>query len=214
MERSLSYKNQLQEYFQARHQRLPEYTHQLLPDGSWQTTVSLWENGSFTGVGMNKKAADKLAASQALEWLNKREPPHAITTPPSTPPKHPIGYVLLDLENSPTYTKWTNTAPIVVEAFAGKLSSYPGKNLQVLYPFVHRFHIVDSGIKDAADHAISVRAGELMSDDCPPRHLFIVSRDRFAVALKDILQQRWPNQCIFYHCISLDECDAALSNTI
>ena len=112
-----------------------------------------------------------------------------------------------------------------IEAFVGKLSSHATKDLPALYPFVDKFHIVDSGHKDAVDHAISFRAGrwaesQIHSDyyiNGPEGCVYddaicIVSRDRFSPALVDVIRQhiggRDPK---VKHFINIDECFETLS---
>ena len=127
--------------------------------------------------------------------------------------------ILIDLENSPNYDKikWEHVRweDSLVEDFVGKLSSHASKDLKTLYPFVDKFHIVDSGMKDAVDHAISVRAGMWIestrqeTSEVYDEGIYIISRDRFALALIDVIRQEMStckDDTEFVHCVSIDEC--------
>ena len=123
--------------------------------------------------------------------------------------------ILIDLENSPNFMKsrWLNVSfeNCRLEAFVGSFSSHATKDLATLYPFVHTFHIVDSGHKDAVDHAISVRTGQWLSH-LPGGGVCIVSRDRFAAALVDVLLQQTPENTSVKQFMNMDQCFDALIN--
>lgn len=232
-----SYKNTLQEHFQrfvrtGTSAGLPKYFHRPTEYG-WLSTVCLPGGSKYSAPGRNKKVADQAAARLALNALNLFESVVETDFDEDFNPRlaqderTTCALVLIDLENSPGYDskQWKDMRLpcCAVEAFAGKLSSHAGKNLSTLYPFVTKFHIVDSGHKDAADHAMSVRAGrwlhtlEQSADagaSCIYRDaLHIVSRDRFASALIDVLAQQLRGiersggkVPALVHSITIDEC--------
>jgi hypothetical protein len=191
---SVSAKNTLQEYYQQRRLPLPTYTHVQHADGCWESTVQL-SDVYYIGRGKTKREADQNAAQQAIAALMMK---------PAQTPAIEIDFtntiVLIDLENAPQWTvrNVSITGGGHIEAFVGAFSSMASEtaNLAEMYPFATRIHIIRSGHRDAVDHAISVRAGELL-------HLhhkyIIVSRDRFAAALCDIL----PNA---QYVTSIDKC--------
>lgn len=226
-----NYKNKLQEHYQRLHLPLPRYEHKNGADSmNWTSTVILPnDKQQFRGCGATKKAADQQAAQRAWESVcvatRKTTPPQQFVSV-ATPKVKPkalvslVSLVLWDLENSPGCTEW-QSGTCQVEAFAGKLSSHATKDLRYLYPFVDTFHIVDSGMKDAVDHAISVRAGEWIAGGSSTLHtLYIVSRDRFSIALIDVMRQKLARtppgergancaNCVHcVHCVSMDECNA------
>lgn len=225
-----SNKNRLQEYFQkTQNGRLPTYSHHADLLG-WVSTLTLPDRcGEFIAIGRTKKEADQIAAGQALQELDLIE---ETIEQRQLVQKHDFRLpgcllVLIDLENSPGFerSQWLNVIwdCCRVEAFVGKLSSHATKDLRALYPFVDKFHIVDSGHRDAVDHAISVRAGQWLETFKHPKYyiegevgclfddaIFIVSRDRFAPALVDVLRQQlrsgnWKTQEAI-HSINIDEC--------
>lgn len=255
MELIQSNKNELQEYYQQHDSsgRLPSYTHRRDDSGMWITSLKLPDRDeAFIGSGRNKKIADQAAAGEALAALRGNNATLSRLENPTPPPlwsvapdgvgfqKHnPPGIdwrlpgcvlVLIDLENSPNHdkTRWNRVRWDCsrVEAFVGKLSSHATKDLKALYPFVTTFHIVDSGHRDAVDHAISFRAGQWMEsmkhanyylegeEGCLyDEKIYIVTRDRFGPALVDVLRQRLkelppPEEgCLeVVHCINIDEC--------
>lgn len=230
---------------------LPRYEHSR--DGStggWATLLTLPDGGGqFTGSGQNKKISDQAAAARAVIFLQERAPPSGVIENPTPPPLWSVApqgdgfvkqnppniewrlpgcvLVLIDLENSPGHDKarWNHVRWDCsrVEAFVGKLSSHATKDLASLYPFVTHFHIVDSGHRDAVDHAISCRAGQWVEsmkhatyylegeegclyDEC----IHIITRDRFGPALVDVLRQLPPPEeegCLsVVHSINIDEC--------
>lgn len=224
-----SEKNQLQEFCQKREILLPTYTttriggQDNLP--AFQSRVVFNGKDYLGDVCTSKKGAEKSAANQALRsnelsaTTQKQQQPQPTFTERETRPY----LVLIDLENSPNYTmaKWQTTRwkNARIEAFVGKLSSHAQKSIVYLkqyYPFVDEIHIVNSGMKDAVDHAISVRAGEWLNVfRCNSSHMygagvFIVSRDRFAVALRDILVQHLASAGVggakIIHSVNIDEC--------
>ena len=214
-----SKKNQLQEYFQKRDfTQLPVYSHRQTERG-WVSTLKLPAGKEFEGLGTNKKSADQEAATLALSNFSKSENQGVLFKFAGRV------LVLIDLENTPVHNKnlwniirWDRSR---IEAFVGKLSSHARKDLKDLYPFVDRFHIIDSGHKDAVDHAISVRAGEWLGaqkyhiDECTYEELHLVSRDRFASALIDVLKQkcnRFTKKPKLVHSINIDECFQFLNN--
>jgi hypothetical protein len=231
-------------------QILPVYEHYQSAEG-WVCVLTLPDsNRQFEAVGRNKKEADQRAASLALADLSGITTPITPLQNQTPPLKWSVTsakesqfqekydgiswrlpgcvLVLIDLENSPNHDKrkWNGVRWDCsrVEAFVGKLSSHATKDLQSLYPFVTKFHIVNSGHRDAVDHAISARAGEWVEaqkhpdyylereegclyDDC----IYIVSRDRFAPALVDVLNQKLAQtnkkkQIAVVHAINIDEC--------
>lgn len=185
----------------------------------------------FQKFGATKRDADKNAAKMALEYLKSSTGTAAAHTRQTERKPNETNMpltlkqswlVLIDLENSPNHTaerwnsiRWENCA---IEAFVGKLSSHAQKDLTTLYPFVTTFHVVDSGHKDAVDHAISVRAGTwlfcqsfiiqslpLAREEC----FAVVSRDRFASALMDILRQQCDTNDLsakIAHYTTIDSC--------
>lgn len=189
----LSYKNQLQEYYQKRGEQLPLYSHIETTEG-WDSTVEICDGRKFHGTGKTKKFSDQDAAKLVLDSLFLKSIPLCDIIE-----RHPgCILVLIDLENSPKVDKeWFNTrwTCCQLEAFVGKLSSHATKNLKALYPFVDKFHIIDSGHQDVVDHSISFRTGQWLEnipygDPCNFEDaIFIVSRDRFASALIDVLKQ-------------------------
>jgi hypothetical protein len=202
---NVSYKNQLQEYYQKRGKPIPTYAHGSTISG-WESTVVICDDRKFQSEGRTKKDADQEVAKMVLDTLLSSEEEKVflegdlefVPYPKPTLKSPGCVLILIDLENSPKVDKeWLNIRwdCCQVEAFAGKLSSYATKNLEDLYPFVDEFHIVDSGYKDAADIAISFRAGRWLEnipygDPCNFEDaIFIVSRDRFASALVDVLKQ-------------------------
>jgi len=238
-------------------QILPVYDHHRSDQG-WVCTLKLPEGGEFQATARNKKDADQDAASQALKALlggtaNPIQPTENAPLWSATPrtviprtviPSHVVEgvefrlpgcvLVLIDLENSPGFNRkrWMNVRwdCSQVEAFVGKLSSHATKDLKSLYPYVNKFHIVNSGMKDAVDHAISVRAGQWLESMKHPKYylegeegclyddcIFIVSRDRFAPALVDVLQQQLPRSEYqggrapgVIHSININECFGVL----
>jgi len=233
-----SNKNTLQEYYQkhcgsdGKH-ILPDYDYERTMTG-WLCILTLPDSKEFRAAGRNKKLAAQTAAGKALDVIS------ALSTKPSSPHIHnPTAnkalqwffpgclLVLIDLENAPKHDKerWNRVRwdCCRIEAFVGKMSSHATKDLKALYPFVTHFHIVNSAHRDAVDHAISVRAGEWVEsmkhyldreegclyDDA----IYIVSRDRFAPALVDILRQKVPLSDIdLVHCININECFEYLEN--
>lgn len=218
-----SAKNQLQEIYQKRHSpTLPTYSHkQALAGAGWASSVTLPDEPTrfFQGFGRTKRDADQEAAQKALEFLNSME---TSTVPRPAPPmmldvrlEHimtsPL-LILIDLENSPKFmaSRWENVRwpACRLEAFVGRFSSHAEKNLEALYPFIHTFHVIASGHRDAVDHAISVRAGQWLS--CPELQdgVMIISRDRFAAALVDVLRQQTEKE--IEHHVNMDRCFDAL----
>jgi hypothetical protein len=210
----MSLKNLLQEWCQTNNSALPVYTHINVIAGDWESTVSLPSHPefAFSACARTKKQADQLAAGLILDQVSQ-----ALTVNQATAGYRPIRMlyggsvlVLIDLENSPNYTKreWTDVRwdGAHIAAFVGKLSSHATKDLSTLYPFVDEWHIVDSGMKDAVDHAISVRAGQWLSQGSDlPDGIHIVSRDRFAVALVDVLRQVIDWDTEIRHAINIDD---------
>lgn len=178
-------KNKLQEVYQKKGLTLPQYKHVQYYMG-WQSIVTLANGKVFKGLGLNKKEADTLAARYALEYLATMEPQNITIDCSNT-------IVLIDLENAPNIS-FSNVICNggCIEAFVGRFSSFASKELSEKYPFVHTFHIVESGAPDAVDHAISFRAGQISE---PTMEIVIISRDKFAVALCDVLtQQQFQNK--------------------
>jgi hypothetical protein len=244
MKRSNNNKNLLQEYYQRDgKQSLPIYSHERSEQDGWICTITLPDGRTFQASGRNKKEADQIAAGQVMDMIsgqviertseldNKQN-----LSKQNLSKQHKKDWrlpgcilVLIDLENSPGYdndmwnhVQWDCSS---IEAFAGKLSSHATKDLKELYPFVHKFHIVDSGHKDAVDHAISARAGAwlesmkhpdyyLHEDECIyDDAIHIVSRDRFALALVDVLRQQMPKDQYInvVHSINMDKCFSKLN---
>jgi len=225
-------KNLLQEYFQKKDGKHGNNNLQLnyksrqSDHGFWISILTLPDGRKFKGKGKRKKDAEQNAASAALLILiiNPNEQKTKPNTKPNIIKYHFCGknIILIDLENSPNYdkNKWLNIRweSTNIEAFVGKLSSHATKDLKTMYPFVSKFHIVDSGMKDAVDHAISVRAGIWLESSCESSYIaddciYIVSRDRFSLALVDILKQYNPKSEIV-HCVNIDKCFDILANKI
>lgn len=232
-----SKKNRLQEYYQRRQLLLPVYTHERTESGDWKSTLTLVDGRRFFGIERTKKDADQNAAAEALAALECSSECSRET--PSKPDWRLAGcvLVLIDLENSPGYdnTKWSNIRwdCSKIEAFVGKLSSHATKDLASLYPFVQEFHVVNSSMRDAVDHAISVRAGKWLESmkhieyyiDGPEGCVYddaihIVSRDRFAGALSDVLNQGVPppfrpgtHKPQVVHSVNIDDCFELLAKS-
>jgi len=185
-----SVKNSLQEWCQLQlrsNLKLPQYTFKSCNNG-WSCTVQvpieMDKYETFRAEAQNKKEASKLAAKLALDYIESAQSKEERKLP-----EKKDCTVLVDLENAPTCSNVSDTLlGGHVEAFVGKLSSHANKDLLALYPFVDDFHIIDSGIKDAVDHAISVRAGIWLAKE-ESQQLIIVTRDKFGYALRDVLVQ-------------------------
>lgn len=228
-----SHKNRLQEICQRRKTLLPNYEHERIDIG-WKSTVTLGEDQRFSGVGRTKKEADQIAANEALNHIDS-----LVAVPEERKTQFKFAgcaLILIDLENSPGYNKekWENVRWDCsrIEAFVGKLSSHATKDLASLYPFVDKFHVINSSMKDAVDHAMSVRAGCWLESMKHPEYycnreedcvyddaIYIISRDRFAAALIDVIQQRIPplsrpgaHRTDAVHSINIDQCFQSLAS--
>ena len=212
MEQPRSFKNILQEHFQSRSLELPRYIQFRSSTNEWSSTCVLPDGSRFSAIASSKKKADQLAAKAALDelgigWGDDNDNGDLPRAPEFRFPGCML--VLIDLENSPGYdvSRWSRYIwdCCWVEAFMGKLSSHAEKPMEQLrrhYPFVREFRIVNSGHADAVDHAISVRAGQWIESLEHPGYYYrsdegclyedgicIISRDRFSLALIDILKQ-------------------------
>lgn len=211
MNESYDYKSKLQIYCQKKFGgKLPSYDTKILEQSNeFISTVTLPDGTTATGKKCpNKKSAEKDAAFMVMYRkpvegrpipavcggigeLEKNSVIQCLTAKIYT-------FVLVDLENYPQMNQpeFLNTKFLNVrfEAFVGKRSSHAQKNLEEIYPFMNNIVIVDSVYKDAVDHFISVRVGQLLGSPYAPYdyQIIIVSRDAFAGAVVDCVQH-YPN---------------------
>lgn len=221
-----SVKNTLQEYCQKHFGDLPTYLTELYseyPTIQFVSKVTLPNNLFFkTEKPFNsKKEAEKNVAQIALDYLQQQQNGiQTITNKQSLVSKIPT-WILVDLENYPQVNDplFLNTSfsNVRFESFVGKCSSFAQKDLSSIYPFMHKITVVDSVYKNAVDHFISVRLGQLICElyQKYPYTIIIISRDAFAGSLVDCFRQVVSDKkshC--YHVVTVKDCyDILLSQT-
>lgn len=185
-------KNKLQETLQKNGLPLPQYDHTPYHMG-WQSILTLYNGKTFKGLGLSKKEADNFAAGYALDTLSFTKVKKITVDCLNT-------IVLINLQNLPNLS-FSNVVCHggCIEAFVQKHSTFATSDLRDRYPFVHQFHIINSKAPDAVDHAIAFRAGQICD---PTMETLIVSQDKFAIALTEVLLEQ-QFQCKHY--ANLDE---------
>lgn len=213
-----NYKGLLQEYCQKQNITLPIYNHLSIPSTptpKWKTKI-ITTFGEYTSTECNsKKEADQMVAEQVYNHvINNSNNTTNNTTNNATnnatnnkilskttqlqlKPLKPLKtkdkiIVLIDLENYPQmddpFFFQHEFVNIDFIGFVGKCSSHAQKNLDQIYPFMKTI-TVNSVLKDAADHMISIYTGMLLLWIKIPFHIIIITRDRFAGCTIDGIKQ-------------------------
>lgn len=205
----MNYKNELQEYFQKRQLPLPvyKYTKMLFNMDTmikWRAEVKLYDSeGVFrSDLCTSKKKADQNAAFKALQSLNNIDV-NEITKMDMDGDEYdkydkyefPNEYerlILVDIENLPLTFKHIDyqkqkEKTLIITVMSKFSSHYQFEKRQYYQQFSH-IEVTNSGNKDAADTLLIFLVGKYLHNSC--NEIIIISRDRFAATLKDILIER------------------------
>ena len=166
---SVSYKNQLQEYYRRRGLALPTYENERYHIG-WNSTITLPCGKMFYSTGISEKEADQHAAAYALEWVENT--------------------VCVDLSDCCALIDWDTAAPTCnISVTGGHVEAFvcgPAVTADVTY--VQTFHLVSEHAKYTA---MAFRAGQIADSTHTGFSRFIlVSTHASTSCLCDVLQQQ------------------------
>lgn len=184
----MSQKNKLQEYYQKRGLNLPVYDtkrhggkdHHPL----WISTVNVGDNEFSSKPHKKKGKAEQEAAELALQFISgKNEKIVQVETKEEIFFLHPNWkeklswcnkIFLIDLENCPHAAKLNCPDSTLMIGVVGHCHPLATQSL----PFAKS--VINSAMKDAADHALTFLVGYLSTDLTNSHEVYIVSRDHYA----------------------------------
>ncbi len=186
----MSSKNQLQEYFQKQKQPCPKYTTELCGGQAhcpqFKSTVNLFDQTFESDICSTKRDAELNVAEKVLVYLDTE----VSSAKQYEKPKYIKTIVLLDLENVPQAKDFEFPDHAYVIGFMSGFSPLYSQRDQ--YALHMHIETINSAIKDAADTLLVFSAARLLYEEKIPKStpIYIVTRDHFASALVDILQEK------------------------
>jgi hypothetical protein len=232
---NVSYKNILQEYFQAKHLKIPQYetiTVNTTQPFLFRSTVVLPSTyGSYTGGSYTQKKMAELSSAQtALIALNIMPKDTSSNSDKSLAQeqtsdeeveKYPLNQLFV--------FDWTIHNPIIIlndNENVNKLSylesfitNYQLDNVKLIKISSHLSnskknanYVIDSSNKDVADHFITYLVGLLTGTVMVPFKIIVLTGDHFGGALEDIMKYN-PNVYL-KHTTCQDDCIKLLQTLI
>lgn len=189
------YKNKLQEYCQKHDFSLPKYSTKKVGGVPhkpvWKSTVTV-NDMTYTGNKefLKKNSAEQDVARIAVENIREIKIEKKLS-------KKPVEFFskiiitnlawykhifLVDLENQPHISGYNVPENILVIGVVGHCHPLAGQDIGI------EKCVINSSVKDAADHALTFIAGMLSHHVKEGQFLYIVSRDHYAEATVKCLQ--------------------------
>lgn len=154
----------------------------------WVTELSYQNRHVETNVPMkSKKESEQLAAKILYTYLTKNTTHHSVEVPNTElPPPNGRYQVFIDLENiQPDFTRIDTRDHIVYNMFMSSFSTIDRAKYESYGPV----YVIDSAVKDAADHLMSFTAGVMVTTLDSDTSIIIVSRDQASQALTTIFKK-------------------------